>query len=256
MSTKTIYEQPLNERVRTLLRLEFLFQQAQHSLEGDTVWDSRAALMSLLDILNVCSRSDLKTEVLKELERHAAGLARLEQTPGVDLDALNEILAELDVLIDRMHAVNGQPGQQLRQNEFLNSIKQRSTIPGGLCDFDVPAYHYWLQQHAEERLSGLQEWFVPLDTLRLAVELILRLLRGCAAPAPEVAMGGFFQKSLEADNPCCQLVRVAIPAASPYYAEISGGKHRFTVRFMEPVEGGRAVQTNEDVEFALACCII
>lgn len=253
---KITYEQPLNERIRTFLRLEFLFLQARHSLEADTVWDSRATLSCILDILNVCGRTDLKTEVLKELERHAVGLARLEQAAGVDHDALNQILNELDLLIDRMHSLNGQPGQQLRQNEFLNSIKQRSAIPGGLCDFDLPAYHFWSQQPSAARSADLYEWMSVLDTLRLSVDVILRLLRGCAAPAQEVAVGGFFQKSLEADNPCCQLVRVAIPAEAPYYAEISGGKHRFTVRFMEPVVNGRAVQTAADVEFDLACCII
>ena len=256
MQEKITYEQPLNERIRTLLRLEFLFQQARHTLGGDTIWDSRATLSSILDILNVCGRTDLKTEVLKELERHAVGLGRLERVPGVDSAALGHILAELDISIDRMHAVNGQPGQALRQIEFLNSVKQRSTIPGGLCDFDLPAYHYWLQQPPAQRINDLQEWLGTLDSLRVAIQLILRLLRECASPGPEIAMGGFFQKSLEADNPCCQMVRVFIPASSPYYAEISGGKHRFTVRFMEPVVGGRAVQSVEDVEFELTCCIM
>ncbi|MEO6696795.1 MAG: cell division protein ZapD, partial [Gammaproteobacteria bacterium] len=35
MAEKITYEQPLNERIRTFLRLEFLFQQIQHTLQGD-----------------------------------------------------------------------------------------------------------------------------------------------------------------------------------------------------------------------------
>ena len=256
MQQKITYEQPLNERIRTLLRLEFLFLQAQHSLAKNSVWDHRATLLSILDILSVCSRTDLKTEVLKELERHAAGLALLETVPGVDLAELRLILDQLDNLIDRFHSISGQPGQGLRQNEFLNSIKQRSAIPGGLCDFDLPAYHFWLQQSAEQRSNDLWQWLGTLETLRLSVELILRLVRECAAPTHEVAIGGFSQKSLEADNPSCQLVRVFLPANSRHYAEISGGKQRFTVRFMQPVTGGRAVQAAEDIKFDLTCCII
>lgn len=250
------YEQPLNERIRTLLRLEFLFLQAHHSLEGSSVWNSRATLACILDILSVCSRTDLKTEVLKELERHATSLALLDKSPNVDLTALGLILDQLDNLIDRFHAISGQPGQTLRQNEFLNSIKQRSGIAGGLCDFDLPAYHFWLQQPAEQRTNDLRQWLSIFETLRLSIELIMRLVRECAAPTQEVAIGGFSQKSLEADNPSCQLVRVFVPATSRYYAEISGGKQRFTVRFMEPVAGGRAVQAVEDVKFELTCCII
>ncbi len=253
---KIIYEQPLNERIRTLLRLEFLFHQAWHSLDGNSVWDRRATIASLLDILNVCSRSDLKTEVFKELERHSASLALLDQVSGVDQAALGQILDQLDNLIDRFHALSGQPGQALRQNEFLNSIKQRSAIPGGLCDFDLPAYHFWLQQPEEHQVKDVHQWLGTLETLRLSIDLILRLLRECASSTREIAVGGFSQKSLETDHPCCQLVRVFVPASSRYYAEISGGKQRFTVRFMEPVAGGRAIQASEDVEFELICCTI
>ena len=70
-----IYEQPLNERIRTFLRLEFLFSQAAQHLHDDSQWGSRNTLTSLLDILSIFGRTDLKTEVLKELERHTATLA-------------------------------------------------------------------------------------------------------------------------------------------------------------------------------------
>ncbi len=253
---KITYEQPLNEKIRILLRLEYLYLQAEHTLQGDSVWDSRATLATVLEILNLCGRSDLKADILKELERQAASLERLEQAPGVDLTKLTEILTELDGLIDRMHALNGQPGQPLRQNEFLTSIKQRSAVPGGLCDFDLPAYHYWLQQPAKKRIEDLQEWLGSLETIRLATALILRLIRECATPKPELAEEGSFQKSLDADDGACQLVRVCVPSELPYYPEISGSKHRISVRFMEPAVSGRAIQTEQDVEFELACCII
>ena len=82
--SKVIYEQPLSERVRTFLRLEYLFNEFFARLEGPTLWDSRNALASLLDILNIFNRTDLKTEVMKELERQMSTLAALEHAPGVD----------------------------------------------------------------------------------------------------------------------------------------------------------------------------
>ena len=253
---KICYEQPLNERIRTFLRLEFLFRQTDHTLHGTSVWDSRATLASLLEILNIFSRSDLKTEVMKELERHTANLARLEQNPDVDRTRLEEILDELDVLIDHLHTANGQIGQALKQNEFLSSIVQRSAIPGGTCDFDLPAYHYWLAQPVEDRAVHLRTWLSAFDAIRQSVELIIRLTRQSSTTSREVASGGFFQRSLDVNLPC-QMVRVALPAGSPYYAEISGGRHRFTVRFLEQKDpSSRPVQTERDVEFDLACCII
>ena len=250
-----IYEQPLNERVRTFLRLEHLFKEFFAHLEGPSMWDSRNALISLLDILTIFNRTDLKTEVMKELERQMGTLAALENTPGVDRARLGELLDEFDKLVDRMHAMHGQVGQELRQNEFLNSVKQRLSIPGGTCDFDLPAYHFWLQRPTTRRITDLHQWISCFEPIRLSVALLLRLIRGSANGVADSAPGGFFQKMLDPSSPC-QLVRVSVPAEAPYYAEVSGGRHRFTVRFLELLPDGYAAQTSHDVAFELTCCMI
>jgi cell division protein ZapD len=250
-----IYEQPLNERVRTFLRLDFLFNEFFSRLEGPSQWDSRNALTSLLDILNIFNRTDLKTEVMKELERQMTTLAALEHAPGVDRARLSQLLDEFDSLVDRMHALHGQVGQELRQNEFLNSIKQRISIPGGTCDFDLPGYHFWLQRPAENRIADLRRWIKAFEPIHLSVLLLLRLVRESAHSSQEVAHEGFFQKMLDPNAPC-QLVRVTVPAEAPYFAEVSGGRHRFTLRFLEYLPDGHAVQTSQDVPFKLTCCMI
>lgn len=256
MSQKVIYEQPLNERIRAFLRLEFLFQQVRHHLSGSSPWDSRASLGSLLDIMSIFGRSDLKSEVMKELERHTATLARLEQNPDVDRAQLSELLDEMDSLIDLLHAHNGPVGAHLKTNEFLSAIQQRSSIPGGLCDFDLPAFHFWLERSNEERMRDLAQWLDSFDAIGRGIMLILKLTRGSNLFHAHVAEGGFFQRTLDPNVPC-QMVRVAIPANSPYYAEISGGRHRFSVRFLrQPSTSERAVQTTEDVAFELSSCVI
>ncbi|MDX1594972.1 MAG: cell division protein ZapD, partial [Gammaproteobacteria bacterium] len=231
MHNRVYYEQPLNERIRTFLRLEMLFQQAWHHLHGDSLWDSRAALNALDDICNVFGRSDLKTEVLKELERQTATLARMERSPGVDRERLGEILDELEVLTDRLYGLSGQPGATLKNHELLGSIRQRSTIPGGTCAFDLPAFHLWLQRPAEERTAELKSWLAVFSPIQQAVELVLRLTRHSATPTQEEATDGFFQRNLDPNLPC-QMIRVGVDGDADCYAEISGGRHRFTVRFM------------------------
>ena len=249
------YEQPLNERMRTFLRLEFLFTQARHSLHRKVLWDSRVTIERVLDILSICSRTDLKTEVLKELERQTANLGRLENNPDVDKDALNRVLDQLDVLSDRLHAINGQIGQVLKESELLKSIRQRNSIPGGTCHFDIPGYYFWLSQPAEQRIQDLDDWLSIFEPIKLSIELLLRLLRESAQGQPKVAAGGFYQQALEANIPY-QMIRVTVPDTLPYFAEISGGKHRFTVRFMQQRINERPTQSSEDVQFELACCVI
>ena len=249
-----IYEQPLNERARSLLRMEFLFEQARAHTFRHSTWDSRAALRALFDLMSVFTRSDIKTEIMKELERQASFLDRLAENPQVDSSRLNEILAEMDALIDRLYTLQTQT-LEFRDNDFLTSIKQRSTIAGGCCDFDLPAFHYWLSQPEEKRILDIQAWLEPFDPIRQAVILLLRLIRDSGEPTEEIASGGFFQRTLDPSH-SCQLIRVALPENSPYFPEVSGSKHRFNIRFMKHSLSERPTQASDDIDFILTCCIL
>lgn len=254
MPDKIIYEQPLNERIRTFLRLEFLFKNVDSALEDSANIQSRDAINGLLSILSVFDRSDLKQEIIKELERLVTTLSALENSPGVDKQALDALLTELDQIIDSLHLKKSAIGQPLRENDFLYSIRQRSSIPGGTCDFDIPAYHYWLEHTSSDaQRQQLLEWYEHFSNVRAAIDITLRLIRGSTGFSNNTAEEGFYQHSLDS-NQSNQLIRVKIPADAPYFPEISGGKHRFTVRFMQFDLNQRAPQVSEDIAFSLSCC--
>lgn len=251
----TIYEHPLNERLRFFLRLEFLFRQARHSLRGNAVWDSHNCLAALLEILNIVSRVDMKTEVIKELERINGTLTALTQTDGVNHDTLDQLLTTLGGFKSQLHSLDGALAHELRENELFKLIIQRSGIPGGLCDFDLPPYRHWLKRPTEARIDDLRYWISTLDTLRLSVELMLKLIRESAEPVPQVAESGNYQQSLDGSTPY-QLIRIWLPADSPQFVEISAGKHRFTARFMNANTASRPAQADTDVEFHVSCCAL
>ncbi|MDF1528084.1 MAG: cell division protein ZapD [Sedimenticola sp.] len=254
-SDKIIYEHPLNEKTRTFLRLEHLFRQVDFHIPQSSTWDSRAAISSLMDMVAIFSRADIKTDLIKELKRHQDKLDGIRANPEVHEERLNQILRELKGISTKLQQFSGQLGQELRENEFLKSITQRSSIPGGSCAFDLPLYHFWLQQPFEQRHKQIVTWRETLDTVHTAVMLLLSLIRGSTTPTRELASGGFFQQSLDPQSPA-QLIRVGLPRESNLYAEISGGKHRFTIRFLEPSHMERAVQTKQDTTFFLNCCIL
>jgi len=256
VAQQVLYEHPLNERVRTFLRLEYLFTQAAHHVKHTSEWDSRATLTCILEILSIFGNTNLKSEVLKELERHAGALKRLEQNPDIDIGQLTGLLDAIGGHLDSLHRINGQVGGELKSSEFLISIRQRSAIPGGTCDFDLPSFHYWLQQPAKERTDDLYRWLNNFDAIGQAIQFILKLTRESSTLKPAIADDGVYQKTLDPNLPY-QLVRIALPAGSPYFAELSGGRHRFTARFLNfsTIED-RARQTDTDVEFKLACCVI
>lgn len=256
MQNTVCYEQPLNERIRMLLRLEFLFDQINYAVSGTSPWDTRLALQGLFEIFNLTARNELRSELLKELDRHATTLNRLRQSRGVNTQALDTILEEIDDVVSQIHGLDTLVVEEVRQNEFLNAIRQRSSIPGGTCRFDLPALHHWLQHHSTERTIYLQGWLRPFLPMQASVRLILRLVRTSDIPDAEVAVGGFYQKALDSSAPS-QMVRVFLPIESAFFPEISGGKHRFSIRFMQQSDPNqRASQTTEDISFQLACCII
>jgi len=253
---RILYEQPLNERIRTFLRLEYLFQQAAWHLGRESEWDSRATLSCVLEILEIFGNTNLKSETLKELERHTANLKRHEKNPEIDHSQLSDLLDNINTHMERVRAINGQIANELKTSEFLVSIRQRSAIPGGTCDFDLPVFHYWLQQPAKDRIRDLAQWLSHFDAIGQAIQMILTLTRDCTSMKLTLATGGLYQRTLDPNLPC-QLVRIALPSGLPYFAELSGGRHRFTARFLQfSTDDKRARQTDQDVEFELACCVI
>lgn len=252
---KITFEHPLNEKMRTLLRLEHLFRQVNHYLPNADTWSSRSAIDALLNMVSIFSRADIKADMIKELDRQREKLAGIRRKPGVDAERLDIILDELAKATDRIFSIDGQIGHVMRTNEFLKSILQRSSIPGGSCAFDLPHYHFWLEQPIEFRQTETKAWLNTLQPVESAVELLLSLIRSSTSPTDELASGGFFQCNIDPQAPA-QLVRVSLSRETQLFAEISGGKHRFTVRFLEPTELDRPTQTRVDVPFSLNTCIL
>ena len=254
MSTKLTFEHPLNERVRTFLRLEHLFGKVAHFLPQEDPLTSRVAVDGILDILAITARADIKTELLKELDRDSNTLNRIRRQPGVNLETLGKILDDLQQASSDLHALSGQLGQSLRQDDFLKGIAKRSSIPGGTCSFDLPQYHYWLRQAPEVRQQRLRDWMQGLQPVSDAIALALSLARTSSAPREVMAAGGFFQESLDTQAPA-QLVRVTLNAGTHLFPEISGHKNRFSIRFLDTREAGRPVPWREDTTFTLTCCV-
>jgi cell division protein ZapD len=171
------YEYPLSERVRTLLRFEDLYERVEYFLAKSDALEHHSALVSIFEILEVAGRADLKSDLLQELERQKQALEALRDNPDVSEAALDEILWKIDQAGSKLFQASGKVGQDLRDNEWLMSIKQRTSIPGGVCEFDLPSYHFWLQQNSEQRRHDLNQWLSPFLPIHEAIVIVLHLLR-------------------------------------------------------------------------------
>ena len=256
MTDYYVYEQPLNEKVRSFLRLEKLFQQYNFNLKHGSDWNNRVAIDSILELLAYTTRSDIKLEVLKELERQHTRLERLSKRPQIDQSQLTSILKNINKRMGDLQAMSGQLGQDTKNNELLTAIAQKNSVPGSICDFDLPALKHWLSKPKDIRQQHIEKWFQPFGHLDRSVQLILDILRHSSENTDEVAQNGFFQKTLDT-NQAIQLLRISIPKDGECYPEISAGKHRFSVRFMKNDDPSlRPEQCKDDVEFKMMMCAI
>jgi cell division protein ZapD len=247
------YEHPLNERIRTLMRLEDLYGRARFFAEQTAAQDHHAALTALFEIADVAARADLKTDILQELERQKQLLAPLRSNPGIDSAALDALIADIDRVNAELLAQTGKLGAHLRDNEWLMAIKQRMALPGGVCEFDLPAYHYWLHADPHARQNDLRGWLAPLLPIHDGLAIILRLLRENGRSSRQTAHHGVFQLMLTTSK-VAQLLRLAVPRYLPCVPEISANKYALNIRFINVSGMERGTATDRDVDFELTFC--
>ena len=248
-----LYEYPFNESIRTMLRLEHLFERLEQLVARDPPVDHHFALATLFEIMDVASRADVKSDLLKELERHRTQLQGYRGHPGVAEAALDEVIGRIDHAFDALNQLQGKAGQALAGNDWLMSIRSRISIPGGTCEFDLPAYYAWQHHAPERRRADLQGWMSTLLPLAEALQVVLGLLRQSGAPQRMVAPAGHYQQSLQAGK-VYQLMRVRLDDSGGVVPEISGHRLLVSIRFMRPDADGRLRGTGSDATFELALC--
>ncbi len=249
-----VFEQPLNERMRSYLRIDFLYNQALFHSHSHSQWSSRAAVTSLLDLLAIITRADTRADVLKELERQVALMTEFQRRPDVDVERLRTLIANLTRLRTDLLGAGSAYLQPLRDSAFLAAVRHRSTIPGGTCEFDLPDFYYWLSRTSESREETLARWLTMLRPLCDAIGELLWLTRQGGKARHETAAGGIFHITFERDSPV-QLLRVLVAPDLGVYPEISGSHYRSSVRFV--VWNGfmeRPRQSDTDIPFDVVCC--
>ena len=248
------YEYPLSERIRTLLRLEDLFDRFDAYAGSPDSHAHHAALLTLFELAEVAARADLKSDLLQELDRQKSALTALRGNPNVQDTTLEQVLAAIESTHQKMYQTPGKVGQHLREDDWLMAIKQRAAIPGGMSEFDLPSYHYWQHRPAEERMQQLQRWLLPFASIRSAIDIVLGLLRDSGQPELQHVDNGVYQRMLESRNP--QLIRVTLVDNLPCVPEISANKYMLNIRFVQVGFGQMRICSDQAIDFDLTFCTL
>lgn len=248
------YEFPFNEGIRTMLRLEHLFDRLGQLLVRNDALDHHHALATMFEIMDVAARADLKSDLLKELDRQRQRLMAFRGNPAVSQDVLAEVNRRIDASFNALHQMPGKAGATLTSNEWLMSIRSRISIPGGTCAFDLPAYYAWQQLDANRRRADLSRWSATLNPMADALRVLLSLLRESGTPHEVTAVAGLFQQSLPAGR-TCQLLLLHLRDTPELVPEISGHRLMISVRLMQQDTEGRLKPSQLDTPIELTLCL-
>jgi cell division protein ZapD len=247
-----LYEYPFNERIRTYLRLEHLFRRLGELIPRNHPLDHHYALATIFEVMDVAARADLKSDVLKDLEKQKQALNGYRGNPGVAEAVLDKVIAQLESCFGAVNGTAGKAGQSLTENEWLMSIRSRAGIPGGTCEFDLPAYYAWQHHPAEQRRADLERWASTLAPLAESIHLLLKLLRDSGTPQKVMAAGGQLQQNLPQGR-TFQLLRLRIDPTLGLVPEISGNRLIVSVRLMRQ-ESDRLQSSSDNTPFELTLC--
>ncbi|MCM2251090.1 MAG: cell division protein ZapD [Ramlibacter sp.] len=248
-----LYEYPFNERIRTYLRLEHLFRRLGELVPRSHPIDHHYALATIFEVMDVAARADLKSDVMKDLDKQKQLLNSFRGNPSISEAVLDEVVGKLDRCFTTLNLLPGKAGQALTENEWLMSIRSRVGIPGGTCEFDLPAYYAWQHRPSDQRRADLERWANTLAPLAESVHLLLKLLRDSGTPQKVIASHGQLQQNLPQGR-TFQLLRLRLDPALGLIPEISGNRLMISVRLMRQEAADRLHASNDSAQFELTLC--
>ena len=250
----TSYELPLNEKTRNLLRLEQFFSEIQSNIDNKSYDNSRMALIQMIEVCDFIQRIDIKKDLIQELESIISSFKQLSGNPEVDNKSLTKLLSETNEGLNFLRIRDYHPGNLLQKDELAKQVRHRLGISGGACHFDIPRLYYWLNKGEEERTTQLNKWVEDLRPILWASKLILQVFRESGQVSTATATNGFYQETLD-NKAKHHLLRIHLPKEGSIFPEISGGKHRFTIRFyVHSATSLKAEKSQENIEFFVELC--
>ena len=248
-----IYELPLNERLRTFMRIEFLFSRLKYFVSNlDGNWQTRTVIHTLLEIYSILSRTDVRREVLADLDRYIMQMQRFQSAPDADNNMVNNILEDLDLIKNKVMDIGTDYLLKLREDEFIASLLHRHTLPGGKAEFDMPKYKFFLESDKKYVALQINKWIDIVKPICEGIDKLMWIIRESNEPIATVAVGGQYNHQIERRTQI-SLVRI-ITNDSDVYPEISGGRHLIAVRFCKLDKDGSYAQFEDSVEFKISLC--
>ena len=161
----SIYEEPVVERIRKFIRLESLFTKFYHFREKDLNMENYIALEALCEIYEILTRSDIKSELIREIENQNAVFKKIQDIPDTDSNKLTSVLEKQKLLIDMLHNTKTNYLEFLTNDVLFKTIHKKWILMEKPNDFSKQRSRF--SAGGEFYHFTLCVWFLCIPSLNL-----------------------------------------------------------------------------------------
>lgn len=237
------YDFPLNEKLRRFLRIEELFEKMDVHLKSRNKFSDYMTFEILFNLMSSASRSDLKVELMQELEKQNIKVKQRRKSAN-SKTLQNKILRIKKILSKNVL----QPGFYFGDDRLIQEIKTRRDSPFGILSTDFPEFKFWLESKNElKRKIYFQKKIEPFIAIKDATKLILNLLRKESVVQAAQTSDGHFQIKL---NPLEKkdIVIVTLQKKLRVIPNISSNKYAINIQFTD----SNHKKINQKINFKIA----
>jgi cell division protein ZapD len=244
----SLYEEPVQEKIRKFIKIEFLLNKIYYFKGKDDKGENYTALLALCELYEILSRSDIKSELIREIETQNTYLQKIKEIPQADSSKLNSVLEKQSQLLKLIYSIEINYLDHLERDILFKTILKNS-----FTQLQPASIDFWLSRDILNRETQIDLWLEPLIFIKRSIDFILEVIRKSGRFEDRVAEKGFFVEKLDPKKNIL-LVRVTLTSDLYYYPQISVGKQRLTIMFMTKDDKNNLVPHQEDLTFILTTC--
>tara|TARA_X000000368_G_scaffold68293_1_gene49292 strand:+ start:2558 stop:3325 length:768 start_codon:yes stop_codon:yes gene_type:complete len=246
----SIYEEPVQEKIRKFIKIEFLFNKLFYFKHKENKHDNYIALLALCELYEILSRSDIKSELIREIENQNHYFKKIKEIPEANSEKLSSVLEKQKVLLQLIHGIESNYLEYLENDILFKTIAKNSINP-----LQPTSVEFWLSRDIVLRENQINLWTEPLLFIKKSVDFILEVIRKSGRFEDKLAEKGFFIEKLDPKKNIL-LIRITLTSDLYYYPQISVGKQRLNIMFMSKDDKNNLISHKEDVAFILTTCVL
>jgi len=130
INTMILVEHPLNEKMRTWLRIEYLLKQLLYQKNFKNIASTLTFFRAVSDLIDILERFEIRGDLLKKLEYQQQKLSSWLCAPNTDKDLIDSLITKLEAC---KNALVSAPRIRdcLKEDRLITSVRQRLSISGG-----------------------------------------------------------------------------------------------------------------------------